>query len=219
MCAIATTRAARPSPFRAPCSNSSADSHALSPRVLRGHRPRVPRARIAGSRRITRPASVVVHFEGVTSGTDTSSGIKRYQVVNQEKFVERWKAALPMQPKPGTRSRPRDEHRVRGAGADRRCVRPEPDQDSGSVRLVNLMRLLVRAAEGRVRAGQPRRRAEVHARAAAARRRGAGTTRGTAIRRLAAAPRRADRRGDRAAALHRGRATYRCCASTRRERA
>lgn len=40
------------------------------------------------------PASVVVHFEGVSNGTDTSTGAKAYQVKNQNKFYEKWKAVL-----------------------------------------------------------------------------------------------------------------------------
>lgn len=40
------------------------------------------------------PASVVVHFEGVSNGTDTASGLKAYQVTNQKKFFEKWKDVL-----------------------------------------------------------------------------------------------------------------------------
>lgn len=40
------------------------------------------------------PASVVVHFEGISNGTDTSKGLKNYQVVNQKKFYEKWKDVL-----------------------------------------------------------------------------------------------------------------------------
>ena len=40
------------------------------------------------------PASVVVHFEGISNGTDTSAGLKNYQVVNQKKFYEKWKDVL-----------------------------------------------------------------------------------------------------------------------------
>ncbi len=40
------------------------------------------------------PASVVVHFEGVSNGTDTSTGSKAYQVQNQNKFYEKWKSVL-----------------------------------------------------------------------------------------------------------------------------
>lgn len=40
------------------------------------------------------PESVVVHFEGVSNGTDTSTGLKAYQVQNQKKFYEKWKETL-----------------------------------------------------------------------------------------------------------------------------
>lgn len=40
------------------------------------------------------PKSVVVHFEGKSNGTDTSGGQKKYQVVNKEKFFEKWKKQL-----------------------------------------------------------------------------------------------------------------------------
>jgi GT2 family glycosyltransferase/ubiquinone/menaquinone biosynthesis C-methylase UbiE/glycosyltransferase involved in cell wall biosynthesis len=40
------------------------------------------------------PKSVVVHFEGVSNGTDTSTGLKAYQVANNKKFYEKWKTVL-----------------------------------------------------------------------------------------------------------------------------
>jgi len=40
------------------------------------------------------PKSVVVHFEGVSHGTDVSSGIKNYQIKNREKFINKWKYVL-----------------------------------------------------------------------------------------------------------------------------
>jgi O-antigen biosynthesis protein len=36
------------------------------------------------------PSSIVYHFEGMTSGTDTSTGFKSYQEVNRPKFKRRW---------------------------------------------------------------------------------------------------------------------------------
>lgn len=101
------------------------------------------RVREAGLRCWYQPAAEVVHFEGVTSGTDTGSGIKRYQVVNQAKFLERWRGVLPAQPVSGTRPELAREHRVRGRVLIVDACTPEPDKDSGSVRMVNLMRLLV----------------------------------------------------------------------------
>ena len=40
------------------------------------------------------PKSVVVHFEGISNGTDVTSGQKKYQVDNQKKFYEKWKEEL-----------------------------------------------------------------------------------------------------------------------------
>lgn len=40
------------------------------------------------------PKSVVVHFEGISNGTDLTSGQKKYQVENQKKFYAKWKDEL-----------------------------------------------------------------------------------------------------------------------------
>jgi GT2 family glycosyltransferase len=53
-----------------------------------------------GYRVYYQPESAIVHFEGATSGTDLSSGVKRYQNVNRLKFVERWNCVLKRQPPP-----------------------------------------------------------------------------------------------------------------------
>ena len=47
-----------------------------------------------GYKVIYQPKAVVVHFEGITHGKDTSSGIKRFQMINREKFKERWRNIL-----------------------------------------------------------------------------------------------------------------------------
>ncbi len=52
------------------------------------------KVRAAGKKVYYQPASVIVHYEGVSNGTDTGSGIKAYQVANQKKFFEKWKAEL-----------------------------------------------------------------------------------------------------------------------------
>ncbi len=46
------------------------------------------KVRQAGYKVIYQPASVVVHHEGVSHGTDTGSGIKAHQIDNQRKFHE-----------------------------------------------------------------------------------------------------------------------------------
>lgn len=50
--------------------------------------------RKAGYKVMYQPKSVVVHFEGMSNGTDTSSGQKSYQVTNSKKFYEKWKDEL-----------------------------------------------------------------------------------------------------------------------------
>ncbi len=52
------------------------------------------KVRAAGKKVYYQPASVVVHYEGVSNGTNTASGIKAYQVANQKKFFERWQPVL-----------------------------------------------------------------------------------------------------------------------------
>lgn len=46
--------------------------------------------REAGYRVFYCPSSVVIHFEGVSNGTDTSTGLKSYQETNASKFRARW---------------------------------------------------------------------------------------------------------------------------------
>lgn len=43
-----------------------------------------------GYKLVYQPLSVVVHFEGMSNGTDIHSGLKQYQVVNSEKLAQKW---------------------------------------------------------------------------------------------------------------------------------
>ncbi len=52
------------------------------------------KVRATGKKVYYQPASVVVHYEGVSNGTNTSSGIKAYQITNQKKFFQRWQTVL-----------------------------------------------------------------------------------------------------------------------------
>lgn len=47
-----------------------------------------------GYKVVYQPESVVVHFEGMSNGTDTSNGVKVYQIKNKKKFYKKWKATL-----------------------------------------------------------------------------------------------------------------------------
>jgi GT2 family glycosyltransferase/glycosyltransferase involved in cell wall biosynthesis len=99
--------------------------------------------RDAGYRVVYQPKSVVVHLEGVSSGTSTESGVKRHQVLNKPVFVERWKRALASHYVPDS---------VSGLRAARRLQQPktlvmidnyvpEYDKDSGSNKLFNFIQL------------------------------------------------------------------------------
>lgn len=97
--------------------------------------------RQAGYEVLFQPLSRVIHFEGVTSGTDTSTGIKAYQVVNQGKFLDKWREVLRAH---GSREDPLWQSRERGVA--RRALildvtTPMPDKDSGSIDTFQYIRL------------------------------------------------------------------------------
>lgn len=102
------------------------------------------KVRARGLRVYYQPRAEVLHFEGVTSGTDIAGGVKAFQVRNQKRFTERWHEVLQHahQP-PGTAA---------ARASARGCLRqvliidvrtPTPDRDSGSLRMINLMQLLI----------------------------------------------------------------------------
>lgn len=97
--------------------------------------------RDAGLKVYVQPASQVTHFEGVSSGTDLNSGMKKYQVANQVKFLDKWDSVLKNQPTPGS-----DIELARFQNQPKRVLifdacTPTPDQDSGSLRMLNLMKI------------------------------------------------------------------------------
>ncbi|MEA9733659.1 glycosyltransferase [Xanthomonas campestris pv. raphani] len=102
--------------------------------------------RAAGHSVLVQPASVVVHDEGTSNGTDTRTGVKAYQVRNRSVFAEKWQQVLQVQLPVGSVPDPASLHRQqRQVLILDECV-PQPDRDSGSLRQFNLIRLL--CAEG-----------------------------------------------------------------------
>lgn len=90
------------------------------------------------------PASVVTHYEGVTAGTDTGSGVKAHQLINQRIFLARWSDRLAADhAPPGTSPTHAAQCRSRRQALVIDASTPTPDRDSGSLRMVNLMRLLI----------------------------------------------------------------------------
>ena len=98
--------------------------------------------RAAGKRVLYQPASRVVHLEGITSGTDLNQGAKAYQVRNRALFEQKWHEALSAFPAPGMTPTPATVH------AHQRQILivdeavPQPDRDSASLRMFNLMKML-----------------------------------------------------------------------------
>ncbi|OOG37402.1 hypothetical protein B0E51_16225 [Rhodanobacter sp. C05] len=101
--------------------------------------------RAAGYSVIYQPRAEVVHFEGKTAGTDTSTGIKKFQRINREKFVVKQHHALVNQPlsqdfalSPARCATHRRGQRVLVVDADY----PRVNHDSGSLRMFNMLVLL-----------------------------------------------------------------------------
>ena len=102
------------------------------------------RVRQAGYRVYYQPASVVVHFEGVSAGTDetAATGMKRFQSINQRVFVERWGDAIA-----SFGERLEDLERQKERRVQRRAFVADvymltPDRDSGSLRMLNIFCIL-----------------------------------------------------------------------------
>ena len=100
------------------------------------------RLRNLGWRVLYEPASKVVHFEGISSGTSLESGIKAYQVVNREKFLKKWGFALQAHHTPQniTHSHLPRLRRPRLLFIDH--IVPEPDHDAGSVIAWSYLKIL-----------------------------------------------------------------------------
>ncbi|MBD9369583.1 glycosyltransferase [Xanthomonas sp. XNM01] len=92
------------------------------------------------------PFSTVVHYEGISHGTDTGTGVKSYQTINQGKFLRRWKDVL-------ASHYPNAENvfRARDRAWDRKVALivdhyvPQPDRDAGSRSMVAFIDALLDA--------------------------------------------------------------------------
>ena len=91
------------------------------------------------------PQSNVIHYEGITSGTDLSSGIKQYQVINQTKFREKWSKVLTKHLDNDANNVPKAARRLQGKPTILVIDSYVPlyDRESGCVRLLNILKLLL----------------------------------------------------------------------------
>jgi GT2 family glycosyltransferase len=103
--------------------------------------------RARGQRTLYAPAAQVIHYEGVSHGTDTATGIKAYQVENGRKFVRKWQAALSAQ----QASNGRDVFLSRDRSRSRKHILvidhyvPQFDRDAGSRMIFAHLRMFVDA--------------------------------------------------------------------------
>jgi glycosyltransferase involved in cell wall biosynthesis len=90
--------------------------------------------------------SRVIHHEGATAGRDTTTGYKRYQVLNRAKFVEKWREVLEREQLPEDRARTFEASNRKRAPLviifDERI--PTPDRDAGSARMMFILKSLAR---------------------------------------------------------------------------
>jgi len=102
--------------------------------------------RTLGLRVVYQPRSVVVHREGLSSGTDLASGAKRFQEFNRVKFAKKWGDVL-------QRQAGGDAKHVANAARRRRgrtiliidSYVPLYDKEAGSDRLFKILKILVDA--------------------------------------------------------------------------
>jgi GT2 family glycosyltransferase len=100
------------------------------------------RVRQAGYRVLYQPLSQVVHFEGITSGKEVSSGVKAYQVENAKKLYARWQGVLAGHGEPGLMPEKEKDRGISGRALVLDHCTPTPDQDAGSITAFNLMRIV-----------------------------------------------------------------------------
>jgi GT2 family glycosyltransferase/SAM-dependent methyltransferase len=104
------------------------------------------RIREQGLKVYLQPASVVVHYEGLSSGTDETTGVKAFQAINREKFLARWENTLRDEQFPNAQ----DVFLARDRSRNRRHVLvvdhyvPQPDRDAGSRATWQVIETLVR---------------------------------------------------------------------------
>lgn len=98
--------------------------------------------RQAGYKVLLQPFSRVIHYEGVTSGTDTSQGVKAYQLVNQTKFLTKWRETLAGYDSPEQKSWLGRERNVVRRALVVDVTTPMPDKDSGSIDTMQYIRMM-----------------------------------------------------------------------------
>ncbi|MCL1061823.1 glycosyltransferase [Shewanella benthica] len=102
------------------------------------------KVREAGFKTVYVPHSQVVHFEGQSHGTDVTKGLKRYQVINEQTFRNKWFKAYRHNGKASLENMMLEKDR----NIDQRILfidanTPLPNKDAGGYAVVQEMKLML----------------------------------------------------------------------------
>ncbi|WP_013322246.1 glycosyltransferase [Gloeothece verrucosa] len=97
-----------------------------------------------GYKVLYQPQSKLIHYEGITSGTDLNSGAKQYQQVNYTKFQQKWKEELSKHFSNDPNHVPKGARRLQGKPTILVIDSYVPlyDRESGCVRLLGILKIL-----------------------------------------------------------------------------
>lgn len=105
------------------------------------------RLRSIGFKTVYQPAAQVIHYEGVSHGTDVTAGVKACQVVNRGRFTGVWADELAQSHYPNGQN----VFRARDRSMRRKVVLvvdhyvPTPDQDAGSRTIMAFLHVMLQA--------------------------------------------------------------------------
>lgn len=88
------------------------------------------------------PSSIVYHYEGMTAGIDTGSGIKRFQELNRPKFKRRWAGSYAGNGTLGVGAELEKDRGVVGRVLFVDYTTPRADHDAGSYATIQEMKLV-----------------------------------------------------------------------------
>lgn len=98
--------------------------------------------RAAGKKVFYQPRAKVLHFEGVTSGTDENEGVKRHQTLNRETFLNKWRSTLAYHRPNGINPKLEKDRSAKWRVLIVDACMLTPDQDAGSMRMWAILEVL-----------------------------------------------------------------------------
>lgn len=98
---------------------------------------------ILGKKVIYQPLSQLIHFEGISSGTNVEdNSIKRFQKINNQKFLEIWREELKKYADLGNAQESIKKNKSAKTILFIDDTVPTPNKDSGSVRLFEILKMV-----------------------------------------------------------------------------